>query len=74
VNTCFVNAGPVRIQYKWLVPIHVFQEMKLRGLVIKKKRELYALSPNFHIHVSASDLHIPIPNRHTDPGNILIAQ
>ncbi len=31
------NEEPVRIQYKWLVPIHVFSEMKLRGLVISKK-------------------------------------
>ncbi len=23
------NEGPVRIQYKWLVPIYVFPEMKL---------------------------------------------
>jgi hypothetical protein len=29
-------------------PIYVFSEMKLRGLV-----------PNFHIHVSVSELHIP---------------
>ncbi len=27
---------PVRIQYKCLVPIYVFPEMKLRGLVISK--------------------------------------
>jgi hypothetical protein len=40
------------------------------------------LSPNFHIHVSASDLYIPrigLPillqtNRQTDPGNTYIAQ
>jgi hypothetical protein len=30
------NEGPVRIQYKCLVPIYVFPEMKLRGLVIPK--------------------------------------
>jgi hypothetical protein len=28
--------GPVRIQYKCLVPIYVFQAIKLRGLVISK--------------------------------------
>ncbi len=27
------NEGPVRIQYKCLVPIYVFPEMKLRGSV-----------------------------------------
>ena len=27
------NEGPVRIQYKCLVPIYVFPKMKLRGLV-----------------------------------------
>jgi hypothetical protein len=30
------NEGPVRIQYKCLVPIFVFREMKLHGLVISK--------------------------------------
>jgi hypothetical protein len=40
--------------------------------------ELRALSPNFHIHVSVSDLYIPWigphiflqQHRQTDPGNI----
>jgi hypothetical protein len=31
-----VNEGPVRIQYKCLVPIYVFPEIKLHGLVISK--------------------------------------
>jgi hypothetical protein len=31
------NEGPVRIHYKCLVPICVFPEMKLRGLVPSKK-------------------------------------
>ncbi len=49
--------------------IYVFPEKELRGL-----------SPNFHIHVSVSDLHIPRIGPHivlqlqqngqTDPGNI----
>ncbi len=30
------NAGPVRIQYKCLVPIYVFIEMKLHGLIFYK--------------------------------------
>ncbi len=50
-------------------PIYVFPEMKLRGLV-----------PNFHIHVSLTDLYIPRisppiflqQNRHTGPWNIEI--
>jgi hypothetical protein len=33
---CTANGGPVRIQYKCLVPIYVFPEMKLRGLVFSK--------------------------------------
>jgi hypothetical protein len=43
----------------------IFPEMKLRSLV-----------PNFHIHVSVSDLYIPDPsyfageNRRTERGNI----
>jgi hypothetical protein len=50
--------------------IYVFLEKKLR-----------CLSPNIHIHVSLSDLYIPMigppiflqQNRQTDRGNILIA-
>jgi hypothetical protein len=30
------NEGPVRIQYKFLFPIYVFPEMKLRSLIISK--------------------------------------
>jgi hypothetical protein len=74
------NEGLVRIQYKWLVPINVLPEMKLCILVISK--QIYnVLAPDFHIHVSVSDLFItriclPIllqPNRQNDPGNISIA-
>ena len=51
-------------------PIYVIQEKKLLGL-----------SPNFHIHVSVSDLYIPMislplflqQNRQTDHGNLSIA-
>ncbi len=54
------NEGPVRIQNKRLVPIHGFQEKQLRGLVFPKQN-YNVLSPNFHIHVSVSDLYNPIP-------------
>jgi hypothetical protein len=51
-------------------PIYVFLFWELRGL-----------SPNFHIHVSVSDLNIPRigphismqQNRHNDPVNISIS-
>ncbi len=51
-------------------PIYVFPEKKLSGL-----------RPNFHIHVSVSDLYIPrigphiflLPNMQTDPWNKQIA-
>ncbi len=33
---CTANEGPVRIQYKYLVPIYVFPEMKLRVLIFSK--------------------------------------
>jgi hypothetical protein len=36
LELCTANEGPVKIQYKCLVPIYVFPEMKLRGLVISK--------------------------------------
>ncbi len=49
--------------------------MKLHDLVISKQN-CGVLSPNFHIHVSVSDLYFPRiglpillqPNRQTDPG------
>ncbi len=34
---CTAYEGLVRIQYKCRVPIYVFPEMKLRGLVISKE-------------------------------------
>ncbi len=51
------------------------------SLQIFPEKELRGHSPNFHIHVSVSDLYIPridLPillqeNMWTDPGNILIA-
>jgi hypothetical protein len=33
---CTANEGLVRIQFKCVVPIYVFPEMQLRGLVISK--------------------------------------
>jgi hypothetical protein len=44
------DEGPVRIQYKCLVPIYVSPEMKLVSLFPKQNYDV--LSPNFHIHVS----------------------
>ncbi len=46
---CNANEGPVRIQYICLVPIYVFPEIKLHGLVISKQN-YNVLSPNFYIH------------------------
>ncbi len=50
------NEGPVRIQYKCLVLIYVLPEMKLHVLV-NSKQNYNVLSPNYHIHVSESDLY-----------------
>jgi hypothetical protein len=33
---CTANEGPVRFQYKYLVPIYVLPEMKLCSLLISK--------------------------------------
>jgi hypothetical protein len=38
------NEGPVRTQYKCLVAIYVFPEMKLRSLVISKTELLCSVS------------------------------
>jgi len=64
-------------------PIYVFSEMKLFGLMpiptfmLFPKQNSNALPPNFHIHVSVSDLCIPRislliwqPDGQTGPGNI----
>ncbi len=53
-----VNEGPMRMQYKFLVPIYVFPEIKLHGLLFPKQN-YNGLSPNFHTYVSVSDLYIP---------------
>jgi hypothetical protein len=45
---CKGRAG--EIHYNYLVPIYVFPGMKQNYKV---------MSPNFHIHVSVSDLYIP---------------
>jgi hypothetical protein len=42
---CTVNEGPVRIQYKCLVPIYLFPEIKLRGLIISKTEGQYNVLP-----------------------------
>jgi hypothetical protein len=70
---CTANEGPVRIQYKCLVPIYVFQEMKLIF-----QYNYNVLSPSSYTHISVRDLYIsriglPIllpGNMWTDPGNI----
>ncbi len=70
--------GAVRIQYKCLVPIYVFPEMKLRAALLFPKQNCNIMCPNFHIHVSVSNLYIPRiglpillqPNRQTNHGNI----
>ncbi len=68
------NEGPVRIEYKCVVPIHEFPEMKL----LFPKQNYNVLSPSSYSHISVRDLCIsriglPIPlhgNMWTDPGNI----
>ncbi len=48
------NEGPVRIEYKCLVPIHAFPEMKL----FFPKQNYNVLSPSSYTHVSVRDLYI----------------
>jgi hypothetical protein len=48
------NEGPVRVQYKSLVPIYVFPEMKLLFL----KQNYNVLSPSSYTHTSVRDLYI----------------
>jgi hypothetical protein len=74
---CTANEVLVRIQYKCLVPIYVFPEMKL--LFPKQNYSMWnVLSPSSYTHISVRDLYIsriglPIllqGNMWTDPGNI----
>jgi hypothetical protein len=69
------NEGPVRIQYKCLVSIDVFPEMKQ----LFPKHNYNVLSPSSYTHISVRDLYIYLAiglpillqgNMWTDPGNI----
>ncbi len=71
------NERPMRIQYKWLVPIYVFSEMKL----LFPPQNHTVLSPSSYTQISVIDLYIsriglPIllqGNMWTDPRKIKIA-
>jgi hypothetical protein len=70
------NEGPMRIQFKCLVPIDVFPEIKL----LFPKQNYNVQSPSSYTHISVRDLYIsriglPIPlqeNMWTDLGNTYI--
>ena len=74
VVACNAKEGPMRIQYKCLVPIYVFAGMKL----LFPKQNYNVLSLISYIHISVTDLYISrigLPllrqgNMWTDPGNI----
>ncbi len=51
---CGANEGPVIIQYKCLVPIYVFPEMKL----LFSKQNYNVRSPSSYTHISVRDLYI----------------
>ncbi len=72
--------GLLRIQYKCLVPIYVFPEIKLCSLVIPKQN-YNVLSPSSYTHIPVRDLRISregfvyfavakYVHMWTDPGNI----
>ncbi len=69
--------GPVRIQYKCLVPMYVFPEIKL----LFPKQNYNVQSPSSYTHISVRDFYISRKglyillqgNIWTDPGNIWIA-
>jgi hypothetical protein len=54
VDNRTANEGPVRIQYKCLVHIYVFSEMKL----LFSKQNYNVLSPSSDTHISLRDLYI----------------
>jgi hypothetical protein len=51
---CTANEGPMKIQYKYLVLIYVFPEMKL----LFPKQNYNVLSPSSYTLVSVRDLYI----------------
>ncbi len=77
-DQCTANEGPVRIQYKCLVPIYVFPELKL----LFPKQNHNVLSPSSYTNISVRNLYIsriclpilllqgPMGIMWTDPGNI----
>ncbi len=69
------NEGPVRIQYKCLVPIYVLPEMKL--LFLKQNYNVLSSAPTFRsvrdLRVYILRISLPVQlqgNMLTDPGNI----
>ncbi len=62
----------------YLFATNKFSHCKEISIYVFPEKELRGLSPNFHIHVSVSDLYIPTigppiflkKNRQTAPGNI----
>jgi hypothetical protein len=54
LGTNTANEGPVRIQYKCLVPNYVFPEMKL----LFPKQNYNVLSSSSYTHISVRDLYI----------------
>ncbi len=79
--TCFQDT--LQMNGRWESNINVWfrfmysQKLNCMALLFPKQNN-NVLAPNFHIHVSVSDLYIPRiglrillqPNRQTDPGNI----
>ncbi len=57
-RTHTTNEGPGRILYKCLVPIYVFPEMKLGGLVISQTKLPCSDSQLLYTHISVRDLYI----------------
>jgi hypothetical protein len=74
---CTANEGPVRIQYKFLVPIYVFPEMKL--LFPKQNLNVFCLPSHSYIcegfiyFQDRSAFILLQGNMWIDPGNIQIA-
>jgi hypothetical protein len=59
------------LSWKYWIIILTLQKQNAENLKqIFPEKEYRGLSPNFHIHVSVSELYIPGGNMWTDPGNI----
>ncbi len=64
LTACTANEGPMRIQYKYLVPIYVFPEMKL----LFPKQNYYVVSQFLHSYIYERFIYFQDRSNYSAPG------